>query len=79
MLDDHFATFKLRPVETVQLMLHTGAKVKPTPTAMTINDPSGLLTWAAPDRCLATFADLDDVRTKQAAFIAILQQWIAQL
>jgi len=78
-LDDHFATFKLRPVTTVQLVLHTGAKVKSSPTVMVIDDPSGLLTWVAPDRCLATFVDLDDVRAKQAALVAILQQWIAQL
>lgn len=78
-LDDHFATFKLRPVETVQLVLHTGAKVKPAPNVMQIDDPSSLLTWAAPDRCQAIFADLEELRAKQAAFVAILQQWIAQL
>lgn len=78
-LADHFATFKLRPVETVQLVLHTGAKVKAAPNMMAIDDPHGLLTWASSDRCQAIFADLDDVRAKQAAFVAILQQWIAQL
>jgi hypothetical protein len=78
-LDEHFATFKLRPVETVQLVLHTGAKVRPAPAPMAIDDPGGLLAWAAPDRCLITFADLNDIRSKQAALVAILQQWIAQL
>lgn len=78
-LDDHFATFKLRPPETVQLVLHTGAKARAAPAAMAIDGPLGLLTWAAPDRCLARFTGLDDVRAKREAFVAILRQWIAQL
>ncbi len=39
-ITEHFATVKLRPMETVQVVFHTGAKVKPTATAMEINDPA---------------------------------------
>lgn len=78
-LGEHFATFKLRPVETVQIVFHTGAKVQPTPKAMAIDDPAGLLRWAAPDRCIVTFSDEAEVRSKQAALVAIVQQWIEQL
>jgi hypothetical protein len=78
-LGEQFATFKLRPVETVQIVLHTGAKVKSPPTAMVIDDPEGLLRWAAPDRAIATFADLDTARAREAAFVGIVRQWIAQL
>ena len=78
-LAEHFVTFKLRPVETVQLVLHTGAKPRPHAAPMVIDDPVGLLRWVAPDRALATFTDLDDVRAKQAALSAILREWIAQL
>jgi hypothetical protein len=76
---EHFATFKLRPLETVQVVFHTGAKGKATVTPIVIDDPDELLRWAAPDRCLIAFSDLQDVASKQPALIAIVQQWIAQL
>jgi hypothetical protein len=76
---EHFATFKLRPLETVQMVFHTGAKVKPVITPITIDDPAGLITWAAPDRCVATFSDMQDIQSKDAALVAVVQQWIAQM
>lgn len=75
-ITEHFATFKLRPATTVQIVFHTGAKVKPGAGAMKIEDPAGLLTWAAKDRCVATVADLNDAG--RAAFVSIVRQWIAQ-
>lgn len=78
-ITEHFATFKLRPSETVQVVFHTGAKVKANVTAMQISDPSGLLTWAAKDRCVATFSDMKDIKSKKTAFTAIVEQWIKQM
>lgn len=78
-LADHFATLKLRPEATVQVVLHTGARVRPNPTAMRIDDPAGLLAWATPDRAVVTFADMAAIQAGQAAFVAALRQWIAQL
>ena len=76
---EHFATFKLRPIETVQVVFHTGAKSKPTATAMEIDDPAGLLTWAAKDRCVATFSDMRDITSKTTALVMIVNQWIEQM
>lgn len=76
---EYFATFKLRPVETVQVVFHTGAKVKPTITAVTVDDPAGLLKWAASDRCVATLSDMNDIQSKQTALLTIVQQWIEQM
>ncbi len=76
---DHFATLKLRPVESVQLVFHTGAKVKAVPIAMVIDDPAGLLKWAAKDRGVITFTDRQDVVSKQDALVAIVRQWIGQM
>jgi hypothetical protein len=76
---EHFATLKLRPSETVQIVFHTGAKVKPNATAIAVDDPSGLLKWAAQDRCVATFADMQDIEAKRSALVTIVQQWIAQM
>jgi hypothetical protein len=78
-IDDHFATFKLRPLDTVQVVLHTGARVRPDAKAIAIEDPAGLLKWAAPDRCVATFSDMVAVDAGRAAFTSIVRQWIAQL
>jgi hypothetical protein len=77
-ITEHFATFKLRPTNTIQVVFHTGAKVKADAGPLTIDDPSGLLTWAAKDRCVATLSDMDDIKAKKAAFVRLVKQWIAQ-
>lgn len=76
-LQDDFATMKLQPANTVQVVLHRGAKRKAG--AITVADPKGLLKWAAKDRAVVTFADAKDIQGKKAAFTAILKQWIKQL
>jgi hypothetical protein len=78
-LNDDFATFKLRPTATIQVVLHVGAKVKANPVEMKIDDPSGLLKWAAKDRCVVTFFDREDIASKKTAFVDILRQWIKQI
>lgn len=71
-ITEHFATFKFRPLETVQVVFHTGAKARPTSTAMEIDDPAGLLRWAAPDRCVATFSGMQDIIAKETELVAIV-------
>lgn len=78
-IDEHFATLKLRPSTTVQVVFHTGAKVKPNATAMTIDDPLGLLKWAAPDRCVATFTSVEEIEARRGTLVSIVKQWIAQM
>jgi hypothetical protein len=74
---DFFATFNLRSRERVQLIFHTGAKVKATAaTGINIADPSGLLKWLARDRCLVTLGVGKDIRAKREAFEAIVREWI---
>lgn len=76
---EHFATFKLRPRDTVQLVFHTGAKKRPDAAPVQIDDPDGWLRWAAPDRCLATISGLDDVERRRDLLTAIVRQWLAQM
>jgi hypothetical protein len=78
-LEEHFATFKLRPVETVQIVLHTGARVRPIPAQVTIDDPAGLLTWVAPGRAVVTFAGLEAARASEEALVGVIRQWAVQL
>jgi uncharacterized protein YdhG (YjbR/CyaY superfamily) len=77
---DYFATFHLRSIEAVQLILHTGAKVKATATiGMQIDDPAGLLKWLAKDRCMVTLGKGREIQAKRKAFEAIISQWIEAL
>lgn len=78
-IKDHFATFKLRPLSSIQLVLHTGAKVKADPKAFVVKDPLGLLKWAAKDRCLLTVGSGEEAIAKRAAIAAVLRSWIRQL
>jgi len=78
-IEEHFATFNLRPSESVQVVFHTGAKARSGIVPMKINDPSGLLRWVAKDRCLATFSDMRDIKTRGHALKSIVKQWISQI
>lgn len=74
---DFFATVNLRSRECVQLIFHTGAKVKATAaTGIRIADPAGLLKWLAKDRCLVTLGAGKDIKAKRAAFEAVVREWI---
>jgi hypothetical protein len=74
---DFFATVNLRSRERVQLIFHTGAKVKGVATTgINIADPAGLLEWLAKDRCLVTLGVGKDIQTRRAAFEAIVREWI---
>jgi hypothetical protein len=77
-ITEHFATLKLWPPETVQIVFHRGAKIKDDGKQVVIDDPSNLLKWVTRDRCLATFLDIKDVEAKRTAINAIVKQWIEQ-
>lgn len=73
---EHFATMHLRSRDGIQLILHLGAK-KRDAVELAIDDPTGLLEWLAPDRASVKFTSVADVKTKKAALVALLRQWIA--
>ena len=78
-LRDYFATFRLHPVPMFQLVLHTGAKSKGSPKQFRLDDPSGLVKWAAKDRCTISFESDADALAKRDAVTGIMKDWIAQL
>lgn len=78
-LTDHFATFRLHPGSTFQLILHTGTKAKGTPIEFLLDDPQGLLKWAAKDRCILAFKSDADAIAKCAEVMRMVKDWIAQL
>lgn len=78
-LDDHFATFRVQPPKNIQLILHTGAKVKAKPKAFEIDDSASLLKWPAKDRAVLTLESTAALKTHKTAVLKILKQWVGQL
>ena len=77
---DDFATFRLQPKGTLQIVFHKGAKAKDNSTeGVPIDDPMGLLKWVAKDRCVAAFSDMEDINSKERALADIVRQWIDQM
>jgi hypothetical protein len=74
---DDFATINLRSTNSLQVILHLGAKVRPDLQKPDIADPAGLLKWLGKDRCMATLGAGDAFRANLPAFEAVLRQWIA--
>jgi hypothetical protein len=72
---DWFATVNLRSKDVVQLVFHTGAKVKDNPK-LDIPDPGGLLLWLAKDRALVTLGAGKTLKANTKAFEAIVKAWV---
>lgn len=72
---DWFATVNLRSKDVIQLVFHTGAKVKDNPE-LKIPDDNGLLLWLAKDRALVTLGSGKTVKANAPAFKAIVQAWL---
>jgi hypothetical protein len=79
LIEDHFATFKLYPPNAIQLVLHTGAKVKNHPKTFVVDDPNSLLQWVTGDRCVLIFKSAEHAREMREAVASIVKQWIRQL
>ena len=69
-------TFRLQPRGRLQLIFHRGAKVRSDTATFTFADPSGLMTWPAPDRAVIDFPDLATVTTHQAQVSALVARWV---
>jgi hypothetical protein len=79
LIEDHFATFKLYPPNAIQLVLHTGAKVKNHPKTFVVDDPHSLLQWATGDRCVLILKSAELALEMKEAVASIIKQWIQQL
>jgi hypothetical protein len=72
---DWFATVNLRSKDVVQLVFHTGAKVKDNPE-LKIPDDNGLLLWLAKDRALVTLGSGRTLKANAKAFETIVKAWL---
>jgi uncharacterized protein YdhG (YjbR/CyaY superfamily) len=73
---EYFATLHVRSTESVQIILHLGAKVRPNQEQISLSDPSGLLTWLGKDRAMLTLGTGRDITKNRAALAAILRAWL---
>ncbi len=76
---EDFATVNLRSTDSLQLILHLGAKVRPDLADFEIDDPAGLLKRLGRDRRMATLGTGATFEANREAFTAVLRQWIVHL
>ncbi len=72
---DDRATLRFPPKGGLQLILHRGAKVKPT-AGFCFDDPTGRVTWAAPDRGVLTFDTPEDLAARRDEVVALVNAWM---
>jgi hypothetical protein len=68
-------TLGVAPKGGVRVVLHRGAKAK-TPENFRFDDPDGLAKWPAPDRGVATFADVEQIEAKRQQLSALFMRWL---
>lgn len=71
-----FATLHLRSKQSVQVILHLGAKARPDLKPFEIADPDGLMKWLGKDRALVTLGAGRDIAANRKALEAIVRAWI---
>ena len=71
-----FATVNLRSQDTVQLIMHLGAKPGKQAPADAIPDTKGLLKWLGKDRAMATLGSGAQLKANLPALKAIAKAWI---
>lgn len=70
-------TYNLSPKkDSIQLVLHRGAKKRDLPKEKLINDDSGLLKWAANDRAVIRFTSMQEILDNESHFRNIIQKWL---
>lgn len=74
---DDFATFHLRSTDKIQMIFHTGVKVK-SGEGPAVADPDNLLKWLAKDRAMLTL-EPDGIEARRPALEALVRAWIAQV
>ena len=74
---DDRITFRVPPSDKggVQLIFHRGAKSKDTADFKFV-DPSGLVEWAAIDRGVVTFKQLDEIAAKTPKLVKLIHAWL---
>jgi hypothetical protein len=70
-------TFRLNPANRLQLIFHRGVQKRSDTADFAFQDPTGLMTWLAPDRAVVNFPDRESVTANQDEVVALVNRWIA--
>jgi uncharacterized protein YdeI (YjbR/CyaY-like superfamily) len=75
---DDCLTFNLSAKDRVRLIFHRGAKAKDARGGgRLLADDGGLLEWPAPDRAVATFRSMAEVKAARVALAQVVRAWLA--
>lgn len=75
--DDDRITFNLHGREFFRLVLHRGAKTKESADLKPyFDDAQGFMEWAANDRAIIKFTDLQDVEAKSEPLKEVIGRWL---
>ncbi len=69
-------TFRLRPTDRLEIVLHRGAKVRDDVAGFQFDDGSGLVHWVTPDRGTVSFTSAEDAERKRREFLRLVDRWI---
>lgn len=72
---DDRATLRFPPKGGLQLILHRGARSRSV-AGFRFDDPTGRVTWAAPDRGVLTFASREDLLVRRDEVVALVNAWM---
>ncbi len=71
-------TLNLSAKDKVRIIFHRGATDKhPKGAKRPIDIDADFLTWPSPDRAIATFTSLEDIKANQAAITRLVKAWLA--
>ncbi len=69
-------TFRLQPGDRVELVLHRGVRVRADTGSFVFDDPSGLVSWAAPDRGVIAIPPDADLDALVPQIVTVVSAWI---
>ena len=70
-------TLRLHPKGGVQVIFHRGSKLRVDAATFHFDDPTGLLTWPAPDRGVLKVNTAEEARALSAEITELVRRWIA--
>src|SRR5262245_39403458 len=77
--DDWFATFDLRSMSWVQIVLHHGTKTKAPRERPHLKDAGKIVKWITNDRCVARFVSGAGMAAEAPGFTRVVTDWVQSL
>ena len=69
-------TLRLHPGVRLQLIFHRGAATRDDTEGFVFDDPSGLMTWRAPDRAMVDLPSLEAVADHEQQVVSLVNRWV---